>query len=450
MVAGDLQVSGRSGRAGLKASAYRSGRAGLKASAYRVERYNRRLLMAALFPFRALRPTPDAVARVAAVPYDVVSTEEARALAAGNALSFLHVSRAEIGLAPGTDPHGDPVYARAVANFERLASAAPLVLEDRPGLYIYRLRMGAHVQTGIAGCYSLDEYDRDVIRKHERTRPDKEDDRTRHVLALRAQTGPVFLTHRASRAIDTIADRTAALAPLFDFTAPDDVRHTVWRVTARDEQPLVDAVGAVPALYIADGHHRAASAARARRQIGREHGGAAGEWDTFLAVAFPDDQVQVLPYNRVVKDLGRFTADSLLEVLRAGFDLHQGPASPRRRGEVSVFLGGAWHVIQLGRLSPGASAAEGLDVSRLQDLVLGPVLGIGDVRTDTRIDFVGGARGTAALEALVASGAAAAAFSMYPVSVTDLMAIADTGGIMPPKSTWFEPKLRDGLLSHVL
>ena len=404
--------------------------------------------MASLYPFRALRPTPEAAGRVAAVPYDVVSTEEARALAAGNTLSFLHVSRAEIDLPAGTDPHDDAVYATAVSNFERLTSDAPLVMEGRASLYVYRLEMDGHAQTGIAGCYSLDEYDRDVIRKHERTRRDKEDDRTRHMLALRAQTGPVFLTYRASPALDAVVARAASSPPMFDFSAADEVQHTMWRVPPDEEQALVAAMGGVPALYIADGHHRAASAARVRQEL-RRQGAGEGEWDTFLAVAFPDDQVQILAYNRIVKDLGRFTTDSLLDALRREFTVAEGPDAPSRPGEVAMFLGGRWYVLQLGDAPSGLSAADRLDVSRLQDRVLGPLLGIGDVRSDTRIDFVGGARGTAALEAPVAAGEAAVAFSMFPVSAADLMAISDAGGIMPPKSTWFEPKLRDGLLSHV-
>lgn len=405
--------------------------------------------MATLVPFRALRPTPDAAPHVAAVPYDVVNTAEARSLAAGNALSFLHVSRAEIDLPPGTDPYADAVYAKAVENFCALKKAAPLVLEDAPSTYVYRLRMGDHVQTGVAGCYSVAEYDRGLIKKHEHTRPDKEDDRTRHIIELRAQTGPVFLVYRASPAIDDIVARTAAGAPLFDFVAPDGVQHVIWRVDPRDEADLVRAFAAVPALYIADGHHRAASAARARRQLGGP-AGAAGEWDGFLAVAFPDVQTQVLPYNRVVRDLGPQSPASLLAALGARFTLKDGPARPARKGEVAMFLDGRWHTIELGPPPQGLSAADRLDVSRLQDLVLAPLLGIGDVRTDTRIDFVGGGRGVAELERLVTCGRAAVAFSMHPVTVDDLMAVCDAAGIMPPKSTWFEPKLRDGLLSHVI
>jgi uncharacterized protein (DUF1015 family) len=405
--------------------------------------------MAVLTPFRALRPTPASAGRVAAVPYDVVNTEEARALASSDPLSFLHVSRPEIDLAPGTDPHADSVYAAAAANFAKLKADAPLVLEDEPRLYVYRLRMGSHVQTGIAAAFSVDEYNRDVIRKHERTRRDKEDDRTRHLLALRAQTGPVFLIHETSAGVDAAVARATEAQPLFDFTAPDGVQHTIWPVDGDGERELIAAFEAIPALYIADGHHRAASAARARHEL-RGASGATGEWDTFLAVAFPANQLQILPYNRVVKDLGSFTPESLLARLRAEFAVKEGPATPARRGDVAMFLAGRWYTLTLGEAPKTLAAADRLDVSRLQDAVLSPLLGIGDVRTDKRIDFVGGARGAGELEKLVNSGTFAVAFAMFPVSVEDLMTISDAGGIMPPKSTWFEPKLRDGLLSHVI
>ncbi len=405
--------------------------------------------MSLLAPFRALRPTPDAAPRVAAVPYDVVNAEEAAALAAGNPLSFLRVSRAEIDLPQVTNPYADAVYARAAENFQALKRTAPLVIEQDPSVYVYRLRMGAHEQTGVAACYSVDEYDRDIIKKHERTRRDKEDDRTRHILELRAQTGPVFLTYKASSRIDAVVTRTiASKPPLFDFTAADDVQHTIWRVDVRDEHDLIASFEKIPALYIADGHHRAASAARARQQL-RGSANTTGEWDTFLAVAFPDNQMQILPYNRVVKDLGEFTPESFLAALRERFTLADGPARPRARGQVAMFVGGSWHTVVLGE-ADGGDPASRLDVQRLQDAVLTPLLGIGDVRSDKRIDFVGGARGTSELEHVVESGKAAVAFSMHPVDVKDLMTIADAGGIMPPKSTWFEPKLRDGLLSHVI
>jgi uncharacterized protein (DUF1015 family) len=405
--------------------------------------------MAALAPFRALRPVPAAAARVAAVPYDVVNVEEARALADGNPLSFLHVSRAEIDCPDEANPYGDAVYAKAVTNFDRLKREAPLLVEDAPALYVYRLRIGDVAQTGVAACFSIDEYDRDVIKKHERTRPDKEDDRTRHMLALRAQTGPVFLIHRTATAVDHAVANVVVSSPLYDFTAPDGVQHTLWRVVPSDEQPLVGAFADLPSLYIADGHHRAASAARARQEL-RGAGGAAGEWDTVLAVAFPASQVRILPYNRLVADLADRTPAAFLAAIRHRFTIGDGPASPARRGDVSMFLDGTWHTIVLGEAAANVAATDRLDVSRLQDLILKPLLGIDDERSSKRIDFVGGLRGTGELERAVQSGRAAVAFSLYPVSVDDLMTIADHGGIMPPKSTWFEPKLRDGLLSHLI
>jgi uncharacterized protein (DUF1015 family) len=410
--------------------------------------------MATLHPFRALRPDPAQAARVAAVPYDVVSTDEARALAEGNPVSFLHVSRAEIDLPPGTDAHAAAVYERAAENFETLKRTA-LILEELPSLYFYRLRVGDHEQTGVAGCYSLDEYDRDIIKKHERTRRDKEDDRTRHMLALGAQTGPVFLTYRASPEIDQIETRVTAGAPLYDFTAPDDVVHTLWRAAGSDRDALAAAFGRIPALYIADGHHRAASAARARADI-RDHAitrtslGDDADYTTFLAVAFPHDQTRVLAYNRVVTDLGGKAPEDFLAAVRERFEVEAGPAMPERRGEIAMFMQGGWHTLRP-RVQPDASDAVGsLDVTILQEQLLAPVLNIADVRTDKRIDFIGGARGTGELERLVNSGKAAVAFSLFPVRVADLMSVSDAGDIMPPKSTWFEPKLRDGLLIHVI
>ena len=405
--------------------------------------------MALIAPFRALRPTPASAARVAAVPYDVVNAQEAHALTAGNPLSFLHVSRAEIDLAAQTDPYSDAVYQRAVENFETLKRQAPLVVEDSPSLYVYRLKMGKHVQAGVAGTFSIDEYERGVIKKHEHTRPDKEDDRTRHMIELRAQTGPVFLIYRASRAIDRIVTDVMRGSPLLDLTAPDGVQHTIWRADDKGVRELVAAFDGIPSLYIADGHHRAASAARARRQL-RATGERHGESDMVLAVAFPDAETQVLPYNRVVKDLGSQSSASLLAKLREQFDVKDGPAVPIRKGQVAMFLDGGWHTIDLGEASPDVGAADRLDVSRLQQEILAPLLGVGDVRSDRRIDFIGGARGTGELEQLVRSGKYAVAFSLFPVSVGDLMQVCDAGGIMPPKSTWFEPKLRDGLLSHVI
>ncbi len=410
--------------------------------------------MATIRAFQAQRPTKQKAADVAAVPYDVVNTTEARELAAGNPLSFLHVSRPELDLPDGTDVHSDDVYHKAKENFEKLKSAAPLFVEETPSLYVYRLRLGEHQQTGIAGCCSIDEYDSDIVRKHERTRKDKEDDRTRHMVTLRAQTGPVFLTYRGRRQIDEIVARVQTEQPLFDFTAADEVAHAIWRVGEAETQRLIEEFGAVPLVYIADGHHRAASAARARTLIkagNPDHTGAE-EYNFFLTVLFPADQLRILPYNRVAKDLGGKTVDQFLKAVSSQFDLSDAVSpSPLQKNEICMYLDGRWHSLKLpaGTTTP-IDPISTLDVSILQERMLEPLFGITDVRTDKRIDFVGGIRGTKALEAMVNDGRAAVAFSMYPVTVEELMAIADAKEVMPPKSTWFEPKLRDGLLSHLI
>ena len=405
--------------------------------------------MASIHPFQALRPAPDAAPSVSSVPYDVVSTDEARQLAAGNPLSFLHVTRSEIDFPPDADPYSSEVYDKARANLDALRAKAPLVVDDVPVLYFYRLRMDAHEQTGVAGCFSLDEYDRDVIKKHERTRRDKEDDRTRHMISLRAQTGVVFLTYRAETSVDRLQQAVTSGAALYDFTAADGVRHTVWRASPEQTKAVVDAFARIPFLYIADGHHRVASAARARTELGASGSNGATGAGTFIAVAFPDSQVQILPYNRTVKDLAGATQSEFLAALKRRVPVAEGTATPVRQGDVSMYLDRRWYTLGLSAaVVENGSRADSLDVARLQTAVLEPILRIGDIRSDKRIDFVGGARGTRALEQAVDSGKAAVAFSVYPVSVGDLMAISDTGGIMPPKSTWFEPKLRDGLLIH--
>ena len=406
--------------------------------------------MAKISPFRALRPSEESAPRVSSVPYDVVSTDEARALAADNPLSFLHVTRSEIDLPAGTDPYDPAVYAKAKETLAAITAAAPLVHEAEPALYLYRLVMGSHAQTGLAGCFSVDEYDGDRIKKHEKTRRDKEDDRTRHIATTRAQTGIVFLTYRASAEVDAVAAEVAATAPLYDFTAEDGIRHTVWKVTGAPLEKLVAGFAALPCLYIADGHHRAASAARTRAKL-RDEGASVqpeiGDWNQFLAVAFPHDQMQVLPYHRVVRDLRGFGPAEFLARLGERVKVLAGPPIPARKGLVGMYLAGRWYTLELPPAKE-ASTIAGLDVARLQETVLTPLLGIEDPRTDKRIDFVGGIRGTRELERRVDSEEMAVAFAMYPVSVEDLMAIADEGGIMPPKSTWFEPKLRDGLLVH--
>jgi len=408
--------------------------------------------VAVIRPFSALRPSADRASEVASVPYDVVNTDEARALAANNPLSFLHVSRPEIDLPDGTDMHSDPVYRKAIENFDKLIKDCPLVIEESPSIYLYRLIMGDHEQIGLVACCSVDEYDQDLIRKHERTRRDKEDDRTHHMLVLRAQTGPVFLTYRSRRDIDTMVMETMMANAIFDFTATDGIQHTVWRVP--DPVRFVHAFREIPFLYIADGHHRAASAARARAELKEQSFGHTGdeEYNFFLAVIFPDDQVQIFPYNRAVQDLNGLSASEFLEALRKSFDVKEdGSDIPERRGQWGMYLDGRWCTLSLrSDAPPPQGTVASLDVSILQDRVLDPILGIKDVRTDKRIDFIGGVRGSKELKRLVDEGKAAVAFSLYPTTMEDLLRVSDAGEIMPPKSTWFEPKLRDGLLIHTI
>jgi len=406
--------------------------------------------VAVIRPFRALRPPAEGAQAVASVPYDVVNTEEARALAEGNPLSFLHVSRPEIDLPPGTDIYSDAVYRKAVDNFEKLIATCPLEKEAEPSLYLYRLIMGQHEQIGVVACCSIDEYDNDTIRKHERTRRDKEDDRTRHMLMLRAQTGPVFLTYRRRAEIDEQVNAAITAPPLFDITAGDGIRHTIWRLA--QTEGLVNSFASVPLLYIADGHHRAASASRARAELRNQSFAHTGneDYNYFLTVIFPDSQLQILAYNRIVKDLNGLSKDDFLEAVRRQFTITDNASpAPKERGNWSMYLDGKWYGLQL---SPETTLPTGtvqtLDVSILQDRLLDPVLGIKDIRTDKRVDFVGGLRGTKELERLVNEGKAAVAFSLYPTTVAELLMVSDANEIMPPKSTWFEPKLRDGLLIH--
>lgn len=407
--------------------------------------------MANIRPFSALRPPVDHVKQVASVPYDVVNTAEARALAAGNPLSFLRVSRPEIDLPDGAGIYSDPVYRRAVENFRILRETCPLETEKAPSVYLYRLVMGDHEQIGVVACCSIDEYDQDLIKKHERTRRDKEDDRTHHMLVLKAQTGPVFLTYRAQRAIDDMVLETTMTNALFDFVADDGIQHTVWRVP--DLVRFVEAFREVPLLYIADGHHRAASASRARAELKEQSFAYTGDeaYNFFLAVMFPDEQLQILPYNRTVKDLNGMTKDEFLSSVRQSFEITESaPAAPVEPKRWSMYLDGQWYGLSLPQDSQVSGIVASLDVSVLQERLLDPILGIKDVRTDKRIDFVGGIRGTAELERLVNEGNAAVAFSLYPTTVEDLLKVSDAGEIMPPKSTWFEPKLRDGLLIHTI
>jgi uncharacterized protein (DUF1015 family) len=411
--------------------------------------------MARIEPFRAWRPRPEFAAQVASPPYDVLSSDEARRMAEGNPLSFLHVGKPEIDLPPGTDVYSAAVYERGAENLRRLIEDEVLVREPEPALYLYRQRMGDHVQTGLVAGASVDEYESGLIKKHEHTRMVKEDDRTRHIDALDAQTGPVFLTYKARPEIAAIIRRLTAAAPTYDFVAPDGIQHVLWVIGDPVERDrLIAAFVSVPEMYVADGHHRSAAATRVRgrrRQTNPGHTGSEG-YNFFLAVIFPHDQMQILDYNRVVKDLNGHEPDAFLELLRARFEVTSVTAGrPGRPRCFGMYLGGSWFRLTA---KPGTFPADdpvrSLDVAILQDYLLGPVLAIGDPRKDERIDFVGGIRGLGELERLVDSGRFAVAFAVHPTSIEQLFAVADAGHVMPPKSTWFEPKLRDGLIVRPL
>lgn len=399
--------------------------------------------MATVKPFAAVRPRPDLAPRVSAPPYDVVSEAEARRLVEAEPLSFLRVSRPEVGLPPGSDPHSPAAYAQARRVWCELLERGVLRREAQPAFYLYRQVMGAHRQTGLVGAASCQEYLDGVVRKHELTRPDKEEDRTRHIEALDAQTGPAFLFYRAVPALTAFLRERTTAPPDVDFTAPDGVRHSTWTVAdAEGIAFLVQSFGALPRLYIADGHHRTAAAARVYQTRGGR-GGSGG----FLSVIFAHDTLQILPYHRVVRDLNGLTPEALLARLRELGPVRAGGAGqPGARLEVGVYLAGRWWTLQFRpELAQAANPAEALDVALLQRHVLGPLLDIADPRRSERIDFVGGIRGPAELERRVDAGEAAVAFALHPPSLEELMAVADRGEIMPPKSTWFEPKLRDAL-----
>ncbi len=401
-------------------------------------------------PFAALRPTPDNVGRVASVPYDTIDTAEARALAHGNSDSFLHIIRPEIDLPEETNVHDQSVYETAAANLQDFVARGVLVREEDDCCYLYRQIMGNHTQTGIVTCCDIGEYERGTILKHEKTRQDKEDDRTRHVLTLKAHAGPVFLTYRDDAAIDAMVTQAMTADPLFDTTADDGVRHTVWRLA--EATSLVDAFEQVPAAYIADGHHRSAAALRTGielRTANPDHDGTEA-YNWFLTVLFPASQLKILPYNRVVFNLNGHTPTSFLNRVRQQFTLTENTsATPTSPHTISMYLDGKWYGLAWAE-QPSDDPVAALDVSVLQDRLLAPTLGIEDPRTSQRLAFIGGIRGTDELEAWVDEGRGAVAFSVYPVSVEEMMAIADADRIMPPKSTWFEPKLRSGLLVHTL
>ena len=405
-------------------------------------------------PFAALRPDAEHAAAVIAPPYDVVSTEEARALVSGRPNSFLHLSRPEIGFAAHTDPFSEAVYRRARENLERLKALGLLVREAAPAYYAYRLSTGSHEQTGMALTVSLGAYEAGRVRKHEGTRPAKEQDRVRNMLSLNAQTGPVLSAHRADPVIRALLARIKTQPPLFEVEGQHGVMHTLWRV---DDAPSVAAVSAAfersQPIYIADGHHRSAAAARAAAQLRTPQASATASHEYFLTVVFPHDELQILGYNRVVKDLNGLSVETLLERLTEDFDVaaSASPVAPRAPATFGMFADGRWYRLALRTARmPANDPVARLDVSLLQARILAPLLGVGDPRTDPRIDFIGGVGGPAELERRVRSGQYAIAFSLYPTAMDQLMAVADAGRLMPPKSTWFEPKLADGLLSHVL
>lgn len=406
-----------------------------------------------LLPFTGLRPRPDRAADVAAPPYDVVSFDEAAALAAGKPWSFLHVSRPEIDLPPGTSPYADDVYAKGAENLAAMISEGVLIRDAEPSYYVYRIVMGDHAQTGLVAATPVAAYLENTVRKHEFTRPDKEDDRVRQIDAVDAQTGPVLVVHRPVASVRAALDRLTADTPTYDVTQPDGIRHTIWAVTdAAEVEAVSDAYAPVDVLYIADGHHRSAAAARvAGLRDGRGDAGDAHR--RFLIVAFPTDELNILDYNRVVKDLNGLAEEDFLNRVAEAFTLTPAAEAPKpaRAHTFAMYLGGTWYALDA-KDPPGGDALplERLDVKLLSDRLLEPVLGITDPRTDPRIDFVGGIRGLEALEARVDSGDWAVAFALFATGIDDLMAVADADEVMPPKSTWFEPKLADGLVSYPL
>jgi uncharacterized protein (DUF1015 family) len=409
--------------------------------------------MSDIRPFRALRPVPELAARVTAPPYDVVSSEEARRLAAGNEISFLHVNKPEIDLPPDTDLYDDRVYAQGARNLRRLIAEGVLLREPVPSFYIYRQRMGDHLQAGVVCAASCAEYASGLIKRHELTRSDKEDDRTRHTHELNANAGPVFLTYRKLEAIDKLVSQAESGVPIYDFTTDDGIGHTVWVAAPELTAALRAAFVSVPALYVADGHHRAASAARVgleRKAVNTTHTGEE-PYNYFLAVLFAHDQLRILDYNRVVKDLGTLSTEQFLEKVGECFTVQPSDRPrPDAQHRFGMFVGGGWYRLEARPGTfPAADPVRSLDASILQENLLQPILGIVDPRTDKRIDFVGGIRGLEALEQRIDSGWAVA-FALHPVTLDQLMAVADAGLVMPPKSTWFEPKLRSGLLVRTL
>ena len=415
--------------------------------------------MAVIRPFKALRPTKEKSQQVASVPYDVVNREEAKDFADGNPLSYLHITRSEIDLPDIKDVYSKEVYLKAKENLNKITEQAPLKVDEKPSFYLYRLIMDGRSQTGICATFSVDDYDNDVILKHEKTRKVKEDDRTNHIITTEAQTGVVFLTYRGIKNVDDVVNDTVKnVNPEYDFTTPDGIRHTVWILPAKYNEIVETEFAKINKLYIADGHHRAKSASRAREEKMKSNPDHKGdeEYNYFIAVIFPADQLKILPYNRVVFDLKGLSKADFMDSVGQRFTISKTEIKePESKNNFCMYIDKEWYLLKprdsvFASLSLEKSVGEKLDVSILQNFLLNPILGIDDPRTNNRIDFIGGIRGTRELEKLVDSGKAAVAFSLYPVGLDDLMNISDAGEVMPPKSTWFEPKLRDGLLTHLI
>ena len=405
--------------------------------------------MATIKPLQALRPRPDVAAKVASVPYDVVDRDEAAALAADNPRSFLHVTKPEIDLPASTDPYADIVYAQGAKALNALVREGVLVQDTKPAIYVYTLTMGDHAQTGLVFGASVAEYEKNIVRKHEHTRPDKENDRVRHIEATRAQTGKVFLVHPRSKLVEAEILQARKRPPHTAFGAPDGVRHELW--TIDDPQSIArlqKAFADMGPIYIADGHHRSAAAARVARAH-RENGTASADTEMFLAVSFPANEVRIMPYNRVVHDLNGASPEQFMHAVKQAFDVSRGKPAVTAPRQMAMYLGGTWYTLHVRNRDVPSDPVSKLDVSLLQDKLLAPILGIHDPRRDKRIEFVGGIRGDDELvkrvDALKTPGVA---FSLHPTSIEDLFAIADSEQVMPPKSTWFEPKLRDGLVVH--
>jgi len=413
--------------------------------------------MAVLRRFRALRPKKGLEEKVASYPYDVVNSEEARELVKGNPYSFLHVVKPEVDLPEGTDLYSEQVYHKARENLNNFIKQDILIKEDRPKLYIYKQEMGNREQYGIVGCVSAEDYNKDVIKKHEHTRPAKEADRIKHVDTTNANTGPVFLTYKAKTRIDKLVKKATKEKPVYDFTAPDGIRHTVWIIENEDiSDKIIKEFHKIDTIYVADGHHRSASGAKVAEKKKASNPNHQGdeEYNFFLAVLFPDNQLHIMDYNRVLKNLNGHTTDELFDVLEQKFTVEkigQKPFKPKKKGEFGMYMDKNWYRLKVKpELVEQEDPVESLDISFLQKNLLKPFFGIENPRTSEDIDFVGGIRGLQELERLVDSGKFKLAFAVYPTSVKELMDIADSGKVMPPKSTWFEPKLRSGLLVHLL